>query len=398
MGANVKRNRWTSWSRTGWSRTGAGAAIAVLALGACGATETDAEPSVDPTEASVAEQAIAGSPGPYPVARRTIEVTDPQRPDRTLPVDIWYPAAQPTEGELTSYEFLPGLGYTSETVSAEAPAAEGEFPLLIYSHGSGGFRWIATFFTEFMASKGYVVAAPDHLGNTAIDQLTEQASEREQSAADRPADITSTIDAVLAAGEDPADLLAGRIDAEKIAVSGHSFGGFTSLAAAGGFSNEVATTPADERIGAVILMAAWTELLSDEQLASVDVPVLMISSTGDVRTPIDPNTTRPEELVPGRPLVRVDITGGGHNSFTDVCLLDERVGSAPNIPQAVKDELAEGAEPTCGPDVLSVDTIHQITNTYSAAFLADNLAGSREFEQMLQCVAPPSDAVCTVQE
>lgn len=387
--------RWTTSARMG-----VGAAAAVLALGSCAATATDseAEPAVDPTEASLAEQTLAGTPGPYPVARRTIEVTDPQRPDRTLPVDVWYPAAQPAGGDLTDYEFLPGLGYTSDSVSAEAPAAEGEFPLLVYSHGSGGFRWIATFFTEFMASKGYVVAAPDHRGNTAIDQLTDQAAERAQSAADRPADVTATIDAMIAAGENPDDPLAGRIDAEKIAVSGHSFGGFTSLAAAGGFSNDAGTTPADDRIGAVVLMAAWTELLSDEQLENVDVPVLMISSTGDVRTPIDPNTTRPDELVPGRPLLRVDITGGGHNSFTDVCLLDERVGSAPNIPQAVKDELAEGAEPTCGPDVLSVDTIHEITNSYSAAFLAENLEGSREFEQMLQCVAPPSDAICTVQE
>lgn len=389
----MKTNRWITSARVG-----IGAVAAMVALGSCAATDTEAEPTADPAQLSVAEQVIAGTPGPYPVARRTIEVTDPQRPDRTLPVDVWYPAAEPTESEFTSYEFLPGLGYTSETVTAEAPVAEGEFPLLVYSHGSGGFRWIATFFTEFMASKGYVVAAPDHLGNTAIDQLTDQAAEREQSAADRPADITATIDAMLAAGENSADPLAGRIDADKIAVSGHSFGGFTSLAAAGGFSNEVATTPADERIGAVILMAAWTELLSDEQLESVDVPVLMISSTGDVRTPIDPNTTRPDALVPGRPLLRVDITGGGHNSFTDVCLLDERVGSAPDIPQAVKDELAEGAEPTCGPDVLSVDTIHEITNTYSAAFLAENLAGSKEFEQMLQCVAPPNDAICTVQE
>lgn len=389
----MNTNRWMTSARVG-----IGAVAAMVALGSCAATDTEAEPTADPAQLSVAEQVIAGTPGPYPVARRTIEVTDPQRPDRTLPVDVWYPAAEPTESEFTSYEFLPGLGYTSETVTAEAPVAEGEFPLLVYSHGSGGFRWIATFFTEFMASKGYVVAAPDHLGNTAIDQLTDQAAEREQSAADRPADITATIDAMLAAGENSADPLAGRIDADKIAVSGHSFGGFTSLAAAGGFSNEVATTPADERIGAVILMAAWTELLSDEQLESVDVPVLMISSTGDVRTPIDPNTTRPDALVPGRPLLRVDITGGGHNSFTDVCLLDERVGSAPDIPQAVKDELAEGAEPTCGPDVLSVDTIHEITNTYSAAFLAENLAGSKEFEQMLQCVAPPNDAICTVQE
>jgi predicted dienelactone hydrolase len=376
-----------------------GLSAAVLALSSCasGASDTDT-PEKSTAEQSTAEQVIAGDPGPYQVGRRTIEMPDPEQPDRVLPVDIWYPVDQTTTGDPTNYEFLPGLGYTADGTLAEAPVADGSFPLLIYSHGSGGFRWIATFFTEFMASKGYVVAAPDHLGNTALDQLTEQAAQRAEIAVNRPQDVTATIDAMLAASSDAADPLAGRIDGDKIAVSGHSFGGFTSLAAVSGFENAAGAAAADDRISAVILMAAWTELLSDENLANIDVPTLMISSTGDERTPIDPNTTRPDELIPGRPLVRVDITGGGHNSFTDVCKLDERVGSAPNIPQAIKDELSEGAEPTCGPGVLSVDTIHDITNSYSAAFLADSLGGSREFEAMLDCVAPPQDAICTVQQ
>ena len=50
-------------------------------------------------------------------------------------------------------------------------ATDGPFPLVVYSHGSGGIRYLASYYTEAIASHGYVVAAPDHTGNTAADRL-----------------------------------------------------------------------------------------------------------------------------------------------------------------------------------------------------------------------------------
>ena len=47
----------------------------------------------------------------------------------------------------------------------------GPFPVVIYSHGSGGLRYIASDYTEAIASYRYIVVAPDHTGNTAVDRL-----------------------------------------------------------------------------------------------------------------------------------------------------------------------------------------------------------------------------------
>ncbi len=394
----------------GWPATTAAVlAASALLLAGCSSGSQAADSASADASASVAaaaqsavsskaEQAAAAAPGPYAVGRRTITVTDDARAGRSFPVDIWYPVDPAATGGAapSEYSFLPGLGYTSKVSLADAPAAKGQFPVMIYSHGGGGFRWVATFFTEFMASKGYVVVSPDHPGSTALDQLSGASVDDQVNAFNRPPDITRTLDTVLAADANPADPLAGTIDESRIAVSGHSWGGFTSLAMVSGHTGPAGTTKPDPRVKAMVVMAPYSELLSDSELAQVKVPVLMISSTGDVTTPIKTNTERPASLIPGRPLVRVDIDGGVHNSFTDVCTLRDSVAANPNVPAAVTAALDKGAKEACAPDVLDANVIHQITNTYSAAFLATELQGSKDYATMLKCVAPPKDATCSL--
>lgn len=376
------------------------AAIGGLILAGCsGSAATSETPAaeVDLEALSVTEQANALAPGDYSVGRRTITVTDPARDGRSFPIDIWYPVdpANAAGATPSEYSLAPGLGYTSTTAFADAPVAEGDFPLVVYSHGGGGFRWIATFYTEFLASKGYVVVAPDHPGSTAVDQLTGAAVEPEQNAFLRPADITLTLDSVLAANEADGDPLQGSIDDTKIALSGHSWGGYTSIATVSGHTNAQGSTIPDARINSLILMAPYTEMFSDVELEKVDVPVLVVSSTLDDSTPIETNTERPAELMTGRPLVRIDIDGGAHTSFTDVCKLRDAVATIPDIPEAVSERLNEGAEEACGADVMPIGEIQQIVNSYSVAFLADTLEDSTEFNAMLECIAPPERTTCT---
>ncbi len=404
-----------SHSRRSRRIAGAVAAFAAgtVALAGC-ASEGSADAGSDPTAspsvasgesseqavaASEAEQMQASEAGPYEVGHRTITVTDDSRDGRTFEADIWYPvdSGNSTGASPAEYTFLPGLGLTSEAAFADAPAAEGEFPLLVYSHGGGGFRWVATFYTEFMASKGYVVISPDHPGSTALDQLSGAGVDDETNANNRPADITATIDAALATDANTADPLAGRINDDLIALSGHSWGGYTSIATVAGHTNTLGTTETDPRIKAIALQAPYTEMLSDSELANVDVPTLIISSTEDTSTPIESNTVRPVSLMEGRPLLRLDIQGGAHNSFTDVCTLRDSVAANPNVPEVLSAELARGSAQACDPEVLPVETVHDITNSYTAAFLARELEGSTDYDEMLDCVAPPSEVECTVE-
>lgn len=371
------------------------AALALVAA-ACGSDGSGAEGEASSTSPS-AQLASAAQLGSFAVGQRTIDIADAQDPARTMSVDVWYPVeADAVAGATpTEYAFLPGLGYTSERSFASAPPAQGPFPLVIYSHGSGGFRWVATFFTEFLASHGFVVAAPDHTGNTAIDGFTGTATDSATTAYNRPRDVTTTIDAVLALSEDDADPLAGRVDAERIAVAGHSFGGFTTLAMASGYDAEAGPVPSDPRVKALVAMAPYTLLFSDTELGFVDVPTLIVSGTEDERTPIADNTERPANLIAGRPLVRVDITGAAHNSFTDLCFLADAVGQLPDVPQAIVDELASQTGQACGDEVLAWARVHEINNAYSLAFLTDVLLDTDTYAAVLSCEGAPPEVVCT---
>jgi predicted dienelactone hydrolase len=123
------------------------------------------------TRPSVPQGLHAGppdAPGRYDVGLSTVRMVDPARTDRTLTVDIWYPADKRSDAPTASLDLvfarlpLPG-------VLAGPEAARGSFPLVVFSHGNGGVRFQSWFLMQALASHGFVVAAPDHAGNTAID-------------------------------------------------------------------------------------------------------------------------------------------------------------------------------------------------------------------------------------
>ncbi len=77
-------------------------------------------------------------------------------------------------------------------------------------------------------------------------------------ALNRPQDVAAVIDAMT----DPADPetagFAASVDPEQIAVTGHSFGGFTAYAMASGYTNSLGTFAADPRVDAIIPLAPAT--------------------------------------------------------------------------------------------------------------------------------------------
>ena len=105
--------------------------------------------------------------GPHEVGIRTESLT--YRPngidsDRTLRVVVWYPTAA-TTGDRGSYL---GLG---EAIFDAPILEDGEFPVLLYSHGTTSFAECAYDLMEYFASHGFVVASADHTGDTTADRI-----------------------------------------------------------------------------------------------------------------------------------------------------------------------------------------------------------------------------------
>lgn len=184
------------------------------------------------------------SRGPAPVGVRTYEFVDPIR-ERKLPVECWYPATDSYKGKdldketQDKYLLMPAFPRMRQAAVRDAEANDGIFPLVIFSHGFAGHRRQTTHFCTHLASHGYIVASVDHVGNTMPDvmQMVMGAQKGEKSydiaqiftsaIKDRPLDAAFTIDMILA-GE-----MGSRTDEGRIGMTGHSFGGWTTLATTG---------------------------------------------------------------------------------------------------------------------------------------------------------------------
>ncbi len=237
--------------------------------------------------------------GPFPVGVRTYEILDAAR-GRRLPVECWYPAAEAHRGKDLDREtqdrfiLMPAFPKMRQSAVRDAEPAGGKFPLVIFSHGLAGHRRQTTHFCTHLASHGYVVASPDHVGNTMPEifglvaklskggTAADVAKALTDSANDRPLDVSFTIDAVLS-GE-----LGGRIEPARIGMTGHSFGGWTTLAATGRdrrIRAALPLAPAGGRSSANPQANAFAGLLSLEW--GRPAPVLLLAADLDSLLPLD---------------------------------------------------------------------------------------------------------------
>jgi predicted dienelactone hydrolase len=218
------------------------ASVAVLLFAGCSSSDGDAAAEGSTSTSSTAapettttttepadgcdapRSAGAAAPSSFAVGRQSRTFVDTTRPtdaddvrglpaaaDRTLAVSVLYPASG-TPG--SPGEFV-----------QDAAAADGEFPLVVYSHGvlSSGTERNDTL--ARWASAGYVVVAPTF-------PLSSGPGARIFDLPNQPGDVVFVTESLRAAVEDPSDPLHGVVADECLALAGHSLGGATTLATA----------------------------------------------------------------------------------------------------------------------------------------------------------------------
>ncbi|QJD92930.1 alpha/beta fold hydrolase [Duganella dendranthematis] len=229
-----------------------------------------------------------------------------------IPLAVLYPAL----GEEHTEHFGP---YSLDVASNAAPAV-GTYPLVVISHGHSGTPWAYRQLAKHLALSGFIVALPAHTGNTRTDNSLAGTA---ANLANRPRHITLTIDAVLADAT-----LAPHVSRNGVAVIGHSIGGYTALAAAGGLpwtgpyerknSNAlpepVPVTP-DARIRSLVLLNPATFWFIAGSLRPVQVPILIRTGEKDDVTPIEHAHKIIEGVAEPSLVEHKDIPGGGHFAF-----------------------------------------------------------------------------------
>jgi dienelactone hydrolase len=346
----------------------------------------------------IPERPFVPPDGPFGVGTREFTWTDSTRGEpytrwpadhRRIVVQAWYPASRGAAGDTARYLQRPGefasragafAARKARTNSVlDAPLAAGDpFPVVVYNHGGAWTRWSATFFTEWLASHGYAVFSIEHFGfnQTArfpdgsafkADTLRfpEETGDGKQDALrswaylDDPvfliwkADARLALDRIEALNRDPGPFQ-GRLDLDRIGMSGWSFGG--ALA--------VQMTADDPRVKAAVDQDG--QLFGDVRQRGTTRPILQLSHG------VDDALGYPEK---DRPAVRelmalvaswdssaraasrsdwyaVTIAGTDHGDFSDLALFYRR-----------------------GDDRLAARRAHELINAYTLAFFDQYLKG-----------------------
>lgn len=260
--------------------------------------------------------------GSYTIGVRTVGIVDPNRIDilntprdgdsvlydRPLTLEVWYPAeladGQSPGGE---YKAITRNSAITATLAGKAVrdakplTADGEFPLVIISHGYPGNRYLLSHLGENLASKGYVVASIDHTDSTYDDQKAFSST-----LYNRPLDQRFVLDTMAGFGEDSDHFLSGMLDADTTAVIGYSMGGYGLVNnLGGGYTDEIIGSliappnellnahatrnpeyrgSLDSRIKAGVAVAPWgmnANFWTAEDLAGISVPALYIAGDAD---------------------------------------------------------------------------------------------------------------------
>ena len=168
----------------------------------------------------------------------------------------------------------------------------GAFPIVIFSHGLGGTREDYDYFGRYLAGCGYVSVHVQHIGSDdsvwkgkrliQIKEAMQQSAMNPDNIMNRPADISFAIDQMFALNARENNPFSHRLDTNRIAVGGHSFGAFTALAIAG--ETVGGKSLADPRVKAAIAMSAPVHIpqrQNDAAFATVNIPTLHLTGTQD---------------------------------------------------------------------------------------------------------------------
>ncbi len=237
------------------------------------------------------------NPGQYRVQTELDQWTDPGRNNRVIPFKIYAPVD-----------------------------SKGRLPVVLFSHGGGGSREGNPLLGDHLASHGFVCI---HLQHEGTDDRAFRRSPRSirdaandpKVCADRFRDVAFAVQQVEK--NELSQVLRGRLDPERVGVSGHSLGGITTQVIAGqdvkGYGQQFCLPKLK---GAVILSPSPPRPgFGDSATAFKVMKMPILSITGTADTPPDKSFPAKERRVPFDRTSNVDqwllvLYGATHFTFS----------------------------------------------------------------------------------
>jgi predicted dienelactone hydrolase len=275
---------------------------------------------------------------------------------------IWYPAAADAQ-EAPQWVGPPLVPFFSAGRAArDAPPLAGpRRPLILLSHGAGGTASGIAWLGAALAAQGFIAVAVNHPGGNALEDYTVEGFSLWWL---RAVDLSALIDAMLGDAT-----FGSRIDPARIGAAGHSAGGYSVIAVAGGVTDpallqafcrspaaDISCKPTpevsemrqkslarlssdpdyrqryskagnsyrDERIHAVFAMApGLAPLFTPESLDKIAIPVAIVAGDADEVVSPAANAVALAKAIPHATLKLFQ--HAGHYVFFDACTAAGRV-------------------------------------------------------------------------
>ena len=274
---------------------------------------------------------------------------------REIMVQAWYPSEDSNSIDPNSYmdfmklrsktlasagkipAFLPShldMIITNTRSEVDCSKKLEKYPVLIFSHGITGSRHLHQVLFEHLAAQGYVVFAPDHSFDANLTifpdkKIADYRSEltgypdsvriRERQINTRALDIGFIIDqARKIEGGIINSKLSGKLDLNRVALGGHSYGGATAILAS--HNHEI--------IKACVVLDGWISPIPDKVISEgIHVPFLFMGRPNWDDSDYPGNYERLAELMASSSNEKYDlrIKHTLHLDYTDIPLMSPLV-------------------------------------------------------------------------
>lgn len=171
---------------------------------------------------------------------QTTYVPKGETAQRTINVNVWYPTDDAGGDEAEFQDGVPNTNKDPESFQDAKPATplDGfQYPVLVFSHGHLGWGGNGTYIARYFARRGWLVVAPDHIGNTILTNIDPRQA---GIYLHRAQDLSASLDSLGALATD--DPLHGLAYTDAVMAMGHSFGSYSMWSIAGAAYDVSSTT------------------------------------------------------------------------------------------------------------------------------------------------------------